>query len=36
MVEEAAKLHLHVVEVDGTLNVEGLTRRVAKSLGLTR
>jgi 2-phosphoglycerate kinase len=34
--EEAAKLHLHVVEVDGTLNVEELTRRVAKSLGLTR
>ncbi|HEV2458555.1 MAG TPA: hypothetical protein VGS80_09335, partial [Ktedonobacterales bacterium] len=34
--EEAAKLHLHVVEVDGTLNVEELTQRVAKSLGLTR
>jgi hypothetical protein len=31
---EATTLQAHVLEVDGTLSVEALTRRVAKRLGL--
>ena len=34
--EEAASLHLHLMEVDGTLNAEEVTQRVARSLGLSR
>jgi hypothetical protein len=34
VVKEAASLQLHVIEVDGTLNVDEVTRRVGESLGL--
>jgi hypothetical protein len=36
VIEEAVDLRLRVIEVDGTLNVEEVTRRVAGSLGLSR
>jgi hypothetical protein len=36
LVKEAANLRLRVVEVDGTLALEEVTRRVAESLGLNR
>lgn len=33
--KEATALHLHIIEVDGKLSVEDVTRRTAQSLGLS-